>query len=68
MPRLSAFSRVWDSGNSGSFVEWTRIEEDPEAESIWVGVVPRANMSLGCAEDGFFSDRPLFMEGLSYIP
>ena len=41
-------------------MEWTRIEEDPEAESIWVEVVPRANMSLGCAEDDFLATNAIY--------
>ena len=44
-----AFSRVWTSGKEGSAVEWMRIEEEPEAERIWVCVQARAKTSVGCA-------------------
>lgn len=43
------FSRVWKSGKSGSFVEWILIDEEPEAERICVGVVPREKISVACA-------------------
>lgn len=33
-------------------VEWTFIEEAPEAERIWVGVTAREKMSVMCAEEG----------------
>lgn len=37
------------SGKSGAEVEWILIDEEPEAERICVGVVPKEKMSVGCA-------------------
>lgn len=38
-------------------VEWIRIDEEPEAERIWVGVALRENMSVGCARASLVAGR-----------
>jgi len=34
---------------SGEVVEWTFMEEAPDAERIWVGVTAREKISVMCA-------------------
>ena len=41
--------RVWTSGMSGDVVEWTFMEDAPDAERICVGVTAREYMSVMCA-------------------
>lgn len=48
-PSLCAFVRTWEIGISGDVVEWTWMDEAPDADRICVGVTAREKMSVMCA-------------------
>ena len=41
----------------GSDMEWMRIEEEPEAESIWFVVVASEKISVGWAVDNQYNSH-----------